>query len=460
MKRQNSIKTDNLPFDVIKRIVLSGGRVHFIGVGGVSMYSLARLTLSLGAAVSGSDREESERTRSLSSLGANIIIGHNSENLRGSRLVVFSHAIDEEDPELIAARESNIPIANRAEYMGAMMLEYKGRIGVSGSHGKSTTVALLDAIFSRAMTNPTVLSGALLDNGEPYRLGSDGILIYEACEYRDSFLRFSPTVCIALNMELDHTDYFPDIESLRLSFLKALNRARDLAVISGDDQNLKKIKTKITTRTLTFGRGQENDYRYEITAFKGEKFKFNIYKFDNIIGSFSLNIPGVFNVHNAAAAIVTALEYGIDLETVRDAVSAFTGVRQRLEHLGDVRGRAVYYDYAHHPTEIGASIDAIRGLCRGQITLLFRPHTYSRTASLWDETCRALSLADYPLVCDIYPAREEPIPGVTAENLARDCGGVYLSDENAAEYVLRNTRGTIVLMGAGDLTEIKNQLMR
>lgn len=460
MKRQNSAKTDNLPFDVIKRIVLSGGRVHFIGVGGVSMYSLACLTLSLGAAVSGSDREESERTHRLSSLGAKIFHRHDGANVMGSALVVFSHAIDEDNSEIAAAREANIPIANRAEYMGAMMLEYKGRIGVSGSHGKSTTVALLDAIFSSAMTNPTVLSGAELDNGEPCRLGSQGILIYEACEYRDSFLRFSPTVAVALNMELDHTDYFPDIDSLRLSFLKAMNRARDLVVISGDDQNLKKIKPKITPRTLSFGRERENDYRYEITAFNGNKNEFSVYKFDNIIGSFSLNIPGVFNVHNATAAIVTALELGIDLETIREAVAAFSGVRRRLEYLGDVRGRAVYYDYAHHPTEIGASIDAIRELYRGSITVLFRPHTYSRTASLWEDTCRALSLADYPLVCDIYPAREEPIPGVTAENLARDLGGVYLPDEEAAEYILKNTRGAIVLMGAGDLTEIKKQLMR
>ena len=205
MSRLNSGSSDRPSYDRIRRL-MGEGRIHFIGIGGVSMYSLARLAHSSGYSVSGSDRERSERTDRLESLGIKVYIGHSNENIDNASLVVYSHAIGEDNPELAFAIESRIPTVNRAEYMGAVMLDYKHRIGVSGSHGKSTTVAMLDAIFYASGADPTVLSGAELSFGEPLRLGECGTLIYEACEYRDSFLRFLPSVAIALNLELAHTD--------------------------------------------------------------------------------------------------------------------------------------------------------------------------------------------------------------------------------------------------------------
>ena len=436
--------------------------IHFVGIGGVSMYTLARLALNMGAAVSGSDRELSPRTEILSELGASVYVGHNCDNIGNASLVVYSHAIEEHNPELVCARERGILTVNRAEYMGAMMLDYRTRIGVSGSHGKSTTVAMLETIFSHARANPTVLCGADLPSGDPLMIGDRGMMIYEACEYRDSFLRFLPTVAIALNLELDHTDYFPDLSALKESFVKALSRAEQFAVISGDDKNLQSIMPKISTDVISFGRGRDNIYRYDVTAFEEGNFLFDLYKFDNKIGSLQLNIPGVFNVHNASCAAVVALELGVDFETVRSAIASFSGIPRRLEHLGEVYGRPLYYDYAHHPTEIRASLTALRGLTKGNITLLFKPHTYTRTISLWDELCGALSLADYTVITDIYAAREEPIEGVNAHNLAQAIGpsAVYMSDSMAAEYILNKTDGAIVLMGAGDVTEIKRQLTR
>ena len=203
------------------------------------MYSLARLTITLGAMVSGSDREDSARTRELELLGAGVSIGHNPDNIRGADLVVYSHAIDDDNPELLAARQADIPTLSRPEYLGALMQKYKRRIGVSGSHGKSTTVAMLDCIFSCAGCNPTTLSGSDLPIGEPMRIGGSGTLIYEACEYKDAFLSFSPWVAVGLNLELDHTDYFADLEAIKTSFAKAIGSAASFAVINGDDPNLK-----------------------------------------------------------------------------------------------------------------------------------------------------------------------------------------------------------------------------
>ena len=462
MSRHKGAKIDKITYNEIIRISHSGHKIHFVGIGGVSMYSLARLANNLGATVSGSDRESSPRTDSLASLGMEIFIGHRAENVDGAHLVVYSHAIDEDNPELSYARSHNIPTVSRAEYLGAMMLEYRSRIGVSGSHGKSTTTAILDAIFAHAGAGPTTLSGADLQEGDPLRIGSPDLFIYEACEYRDSFLRFTPTVSIGLNLDLDHTDYFPDISSLRESFLRAFNRAEDFVILSGDDPNFKKIIPKITTKVITFGRSKGNTYRYDISSFREGNFLFDLYKFENKIGSFELHLPGAFNLHNATAAIAAALEMGIDIDRIYEAVAAFRGISRRLELIGQAFGRDVYYDYAHHPTEIGASITGLRGLCCGEITVLFKPHTYSRTKSLWNEMCSSLSIADYVILTDIYAAREEPIPGITSENLARDIGemAAYVQDNEAAEYIMKNTRGAIVLMGAGDLTEIKNQLIR
>ena len=449
-------------FDKIRSIISKeNARVHFVGVGGVSMYGLARLSLSLGLLVSGSDREESNNTKKLSELGVKVSIGHDGAAVLGANIVVYSHAISDSNPELLFARQLGIPTVSRAEYMGAVMEDYKTRIGVSGSHGKSTTVAMLHSIFALALTEPTTLSGAQLPLGDSVAIGSRGVMIYEACEYRDSFLSFRPTAALAINLELDHTDYFESKEAIAESFRRALSLSSGIAVINEDDEELGKLKRHISARVVTFGSGEGADYRYLITSFCERGFVFSLSRFGSEVGSFTLNIPGVFNVTNAVGAIVIALEFGIDAEIIKRALAAFSGIPRRLELVGGRRGRPVFYDYAHHPTEIAASINTVRGMTGGEVTVVFKPHTYSRTKSLWEDFRLSLSLADRIILTDIYPAREAPISGVSSARLAGEIGSfaTFCHDCDVAKTLDRTSRGAIILMGAGDMENIKNDVL-
>ena len=453
----------HLHLERVQRVIKNKlSTVHFIGIGGVSMSSLARLTMKLGCTVTGSDRCAFSMLGELTSLGARIVIGHAPELVESATLVVYSHAIADDDPELVRARELEITTISRADYLGAIMLDYTNRIGVSGTHGKSTTTAMLDKIFTVANASPTVISGASLSEGSPLRIGDMSTLIYEACEYKDSFLSFSPTVAIATNLELDHTDYFKDISELRESFRCALSHASDYVVVNYDDVNLAKILPSIKARTVTFGTRKGADYRYSITAFLERGYEFDISRYGTAIASFKLNIPGTYNVANAVSAIVCALEFGIDIDTVKEAISRFSGIERRLEYVGKHRMRPVYYDYAHHPTAIASVINTVRMITRGEVTVVFKPHTYSRTASLWEKFKSALSLADKIILTDIYPAREEPMPNISSERMARELGdrAVYLSDAEVVYGLDTYSRGAVIIMGAGDMSEIKDAILK
>ena len=443
-----------ISFDEILRMTRGEkNRIHFVGIGGVSMYSLARMSIKYGAFVSGSDVRRSKRTDILSSLGAEIYFGHSQQNIKNVNLVVYSHAISETNPELVYARQIKVPTVTRAEFLGALMLDFSCRIGVSGSHGKSTTVAMLDGIFSLAGRLPTTLSGANLTSGDSIRYGSKDLLIYEACEYRDSYHRFSPTVFLGLNLELDHTDYFDNINSLKRSFLKAAGRARELVVFCGDDPNLSDIYPYLKKRKVTFGEQKSNTYRYEIISFNPFGYDIALYKLDNKIDNFTVNIPGVYNVKNAVGAIVCAIECGVSIDIIKAAVASFSGIDGRLEMVGQRGGRKIYLDYAHHPTEIFSALTALRSISSA-VTIVFKPHTFTRTRDLWDDFKRSLSLADHIILTDIYPAREEPINGVTSKRLAEEIGtkAVYANDSDIVDIIDYKTCGNIVLMGAGDLS--------
>lgn len=452
----------NTPYNIIRDIFKDKNSVvHFIGIGGVSMYSLARLTLLSGATVSGSDREDSDRLRELRLLGAKISVGHRAENLSGANLAVYSQAISMDNPEILYPKRVGIPVVSRAEYLGAVMLDYKNRIGISGSHGKSTTTAMLDSIFTHAGVNPTVLSGSDLPIGSPIRVGAKGVMIYEACEYKDSFLRFTPTISVALNLELDHTDYFADIDALKSSFIKALGRAENFAIVNRDDENLFSIINEIKTKIITFGSSEGSDYRYSITAFRDGGFDFTASRFGSTIGNFELNIPGVFNVSNATAAIALAIEYGIDVDVIKEAIRSYSGIAGRLEYIGRRYGRPVFYDYAHHPTEISASIGALKIYTHQPVTVVFKPHTFSRTKAFWREFCNSLSLADHLIITDIFPARESPIEGITSERLASEIeNAVYSPDDSVISAIDRYTQGAVVLMGAGNFDKIKKEIIK
>lgn len=424
-----------------------------MGVLGAGMLPLAQMLNERGCSVTGSDMGTDV------SVVDNIPIStHSPEYARSADFTVYSLAIDERDVDIVAAAEAGVPLISRAQLLGALMLDFHVRIGVSGSHGKSTTTALIDAILCEAGLSPTTISGAELRDGIRYRRGTGGILIYEACEYKDSFLSFFPTHQIITSAQLDHTDYFRDLEHIRESFVKCALRASSVVIISDTAQLSERIDKSISV--LTYGKNEKCDFSYRIIE-KGQ----GVCRFSVKIGEkqpLYLETPliGEFNIENISAAMALAYTLGVSADAIARAVRNFRGIRRRLDKIGTVNGRDIFFDYAHHPTEISLAIDALTGIY-GECTVIFRPHTYSRTAGLWSDFVASLGQADFTVLVDIYPAREEPIPGITSERLARAIGksAKYLPTYDAAAYVMANTRGVIVLMGAGDVDMIRQDLL-
>ena len=442
----------------IKEILKSiGSRVHFVGVGGVGMYSLFRLTELCGVRVSGSDREASPLTERLISRGKSVSIGHRWKNAVGASLIVYTLAVGEDNPELLYGKKNDIPTVTRAEYLGALMEEYKEKIGVSGTHGKSTTAAMIDAVFKSAKKEPTTLIGAIVPGeDEPLRIGGENYLIYEACEYKDSFLHFSPTAAAFTNLELDHVDYFKDIDSIRLSFLRAMD-ASGFSVVNYDDENLRSLMERTRAKCISYGMGEGADYRIFITSSENGLYSFKIRHEERDRVNVSLKVPGKFNVMNAAAAAAISLEFGIPESCIESALSGFLGVGRRLESIGKYKGAEVYYDYAHHPTEIECSIRAVKEMHHGRIAVIFKPHTYSRTAAFIDGFAAALSLADSAFICEVSGVRECNTFGVSSQELVSKIGSgaQYVSDECGVSNILSAGYDAIIIMGAANLDTVR-----
>ena len=421
------------------------------------MSALALYLKEKGFEVSGYDEDTSKSRENLTRCAIKVYDKLN-QGIEGADAVIYSSALSHMNRALLLARELGIPTYSRAELLGEIMLEYDVRIGVSGTHGKSTTVGILDRILNKAGLCPTVFSGAELDTGSAYRGGTTDYLLYEACEYKDAFLHFSPTYAIITNVELDHTDYFADLSSVIDSFYLSVKRAESV-IISSEGFGAKELIKRLGERAITYGRTENAMYRYELAEQLSGNNRFRVYRCDEPLGCFSVCIPGEHNIENAVAAIALSTELGIPYATICEAVRTFCGVPRRLELLGMIGARSVYYDYAHHPTEIKASIDALHSHY-DKVAVIFKPHTYSRTRDLWGGFVESLSLADYCVIGEVYPARESPIEGICAMNLASCIDGAVALDGIAAiKHILDNTDGAIVLMGAGALDEEKGALL-
>lgn len=438
--------------------------IHFVGVGGVGMFSLFELTENMGFYVSGSDRENSRFTDRLISEGKTIFIGHRAEFAYGADLIVYTSAVQDDNPEFVYARERGIAFASRAEYLGAVMKNYEERIGVSGTHGKSTVTAMLSAVFELAGRNPTTLLGAVIpETDSPIRLGGNTHFIYEACEYKDSFLRFSPTAAVYTNLEFDHMDYFKDIEALEESFLKSMNMPR-FCVVNADDKRLSSLLPYIKSVAVTYGESEGAEYRAVITGEKKGYYSFKIYHKGKDIAKIQMNIPGRFNVSNALGAFALAHKMGISQSVTEEALSKFFGIERRLERIGKYGELDLYYDYAHHPTEIECTVNTVREITDGEVTVIFKPHTYSRTAGLMNEFARALSLADKAYLCDISAIREQAIEGITSERLASLIGprAERIEEDNIKSIIESSgsacRKGALVIMGAANMDNVKSQL--
>ena len=433
--------------------------VRFLGIGGVSMYSLARLTLERGMRVSGYDRERGEYCERLSALGVNISSEPDFASAASATLVVYSLAIDEYDREFIYAGSLGIPRVSRADFLSYLMSDYVNSIGISGTHGKSTVTAMLHEIFSVAGKSPTTALGARLPTGEPLSLGEGDVFIYESCEYRDSFLCMRPSVAVITNIEHDHPDYFKDEAAVVASFLECINRAEDIAVLPLDDKNILGILDKIKVPYVTYGISASADYGYSVDSFSDDGCKFTLFH-GGVSHTYTTQLIGYHNVANAACAAAVALEWGIADEDIKAALWSFRAPSRRLEYIGSYRGRQVFYDYAHHPTEISSAIGALRAWRSETVTVIFKPHTYTRTKAFWGGFVHSLSLADYVILTDIYAAREEPIFDITSERLAAEIGErAEYSTDGEILTALDKTEGTVILMGAGDVSAIRRRIL-
>ena len=427
--------------------------VHMLGVLGAGMAPLASLLADRGIRVTGSD------LRADGSLMPQGVTPLYLSDSGSASFLAYSLAVPDRDPEMVYARSRGIPLVSRAELLGGVMLDYERRIAVSGSHGKSTVTALLDLILSSLGMSPTTVSGSALSDGSVYRRGGRETFIYEACEYKGSFLRTSPTDVIVNNVQLDHTDYFKSEDEIERCFRTLLFGVTGNILIGDDGGIARSIYEDIKDRALLVGTSPECDIRYTNVEFCDTGAAFSLEYKGKAIGRFETRMIGEYNVRNAAMALGMAYVLGADISGARDTLRTFSGIGRRAELLGELSGRAVYYDYAHHPTEIRSFLSAIRER-HGAVTCIFRPHTFSRTASLFDDFAESLRLADASVILDIYPAREDPIDGITAEALASAVGetAVTLDFEDTVNYCLHNTHGAIALMGAGDVEKIKKEL--
>ena len=457
-----SIFHSNLGKEKIAEILKNKNvKIHFVGVGGVGMYSLFVLSAGLGYSVSGSDREISPLSNGLIEEGYDVKIGHSEENAKGAGLLVYTLAVAEDNPELSYAEKAGIPRVSRAEYLGFIMENYERRISVSGSHGKSTTTAMIAKIFEEAKKNPTVISGAALPTSNlPIRIGGEDFLIFEGCEYKDSFLYFNPTVSVFTNLELDHVDYFDGIDSLKKSFLKAMNLAR-ISVVNIDDENLRGLIPFVRGKTVSFGESEDADYRVYIKEWKRGFYELKIEREGRVMLDAPLSVPARFNAMNAAAAATVALELGIARESISRALSEFRGIERRMEKLCDFGSCEVYYDYAHHPTEISSVINSLRELTGKQIAVIFKPHTYSRTAGLMEGFVSSLSLADRVFVSEISAIRERAVAGVSSSALVSRIGdkATKLNDDDVLDAIAEIRNSTIIIMGAANLDKVKKMIL-
>ena len=446
--------------------------IHFIGIGGISMSGLAEILMGEGFTVSGSDAKESPLTKSLEAKGAKIFYGQRASNIMDStEAVVYTAAIHSDNPEFAKAKEKNLPMLTRAQLLGQIMRNYETPIAISGTHGKTTTTSMVSHILLEGKCDPTISVGGILPAiGGNIRVGESETFVTEACEYTNSFLSFFPKISIILNIDADHLDFFKDLDDIRNSFRRfsELLPSDGTLIINADIPNYQEITKNLPCRVVTYGLEQEADYQAkDITFDKYGHASFTVYKNGRKTGSYYLKVPGMHNVSNALASIALGHLLGLTEEVIIKGLGSFTGTDRRFQYKGEVAGVTVIDDYAHHPTEIEATLHAAGNYPHQKIWCVFQPHTYTRTKALLPEFAKALTLADHVVLADIYAARETDTLGISSENLQKriqelgtPCEYFPTFDE-IENFLLENcSRGDLLItMGAGDVVNIGEHLL-
>jgi UDP-N-acetylmuramate--alanine ligase len=443
---------------------------HFVGIGGIGMSGIAQLLLRSGYKVSGSDVKRSSITEELRALGAQIFIGHNSANIDGQSVVVYSSAIKEDNPEIIAARKNSIPLIKRAEAL-ARLMHKKSVITVAGSHGKTTTTSLISYMLLEAGLHPTVAIGGILKNIDTNAfLGSGEFFVAEADESDGSFLHYRPKYSIITNIDHEHLDYYKDFENELRAFKEFINNTDPEGCIfcCADDQNLLNLVKDYKNKKILFGLEDNADIYPKNIKFENLSSWFDCVYKGKLIGRFYLSLGGYHNISNALSVIALALELGIDLEYIKKTLKDYKGAKRRLEVKLDENNYLIVDDYAHHPTEIKATLEAAKKLQRKRMIAVFQPHRYTRTQLLLEEFGDSFNLADYVIITDIYPASEPPIEGVHAKLIVEkikartpDKEVVFLPKQEIIEHIsgILMEDDLVITLGAGDIIKICDELV-
>ena len=446
-------------------ILRSDAPIHLIGVGGVSMRALARMLKDMGAHVRGSDRDSSIYTLQLDEQGIPVAIGHRLDNVRDAGLVIRTAAIKDDNPEVVAARAQKIPVISRAEAWGFIMEHYSKVVCVAGTHGKTSTTAMIATFAETASLDPTVMVGGDLPSiGGTLRIGHGELFVAEACEYQNSFLSFHPTLAVILNIDRDHLDFFKDTDDIIASFrtFAQLTPADGAVILNGDDENCRKMARDLDREVITFGFGEDCDVRAVNQAFRNGLNCCDVLYKGDLYCRMALKVPGDHNLMNALSAAAVAIRLGVPSEDFANGIGAYNGVGRRFEFKRAWRDAKVYDDYSHHPTEIEAALKAARSLEPNRVVCVFQPHTYSRTVSLLDEFARALSHADKVILCPIFAAREVNTYGVSSEDLAKriPVAEVAADLRQAAQMLGEQVQpgDLIFTMGAGDVCKLVQYL--
>ena len=446
--------------------------IHFVGIGGIGMSGIAEVLLTMGYCVSGSDLNKTEITKRLASLGAKVFYGHNPSNLGDADVVVTSTAVRENNSEVITAHVRNIPIIPRAEML-AELLKMKFSIAVSGSHGKTTTTSMIATILAHGGLDPTmVVGGKLASTGSNAKLGDGEYIVAEADESDGSFLSLNPSISVITNIDLEHLEYYKDIEEIKEAFLQFANTVPfyGSTILCLDDDNVAEILPKIKRRTITYGLTDGADYQARSVSFEGASSNFALYCKGDFLGHVSLNVPGLFNVYNSMAAVAVARELDMNFSKIKEGLKFYDGVHRRLEVKGEMNGIIIVDDYGHHPTEIEATLTAVRQVWNKRIIIVvFQPHRYTRTKALSDKFMTAFSDADVLILTDIYPASEKEVEGVHSLNLCqgiRSCGHkdvTYIPGfDQIVDHLLAIAErpAVIITLGAGDVWKVGEEFLR
>ncbi|MDR2772259.1 MAG: UDP-N-acetylmuramate--L-alanine ligase [Elusimicrobiota bacterium] len=440
--------------------------IHFVGIGGSGMSGIAEVLINLGHKVSGSDLKKTEITKRLQSMGAKIYIGHDKKNISKAKVIVISTAVSKTNPEVLEARSQKIPVIRRVEML-AELARLKYCLTIAGTHGKTTTTSMTAMVLSAGGLDPTIVVGGRLKNiNAGAYLGKGDFLVAEADESDGSFLRLSPAITVVTNIDNDHLDYYKSMDNLKKAFVEHINSVPfyGAAIICSDDKNVREIIPQITRKYMTYGFNPHADLRASNVEIAKGHIKYDIFYMGKRLGKVRLRVPGRHNVLNSLAAAGAGLQLDIPFQKIIKGIYSFDGVGRRLEIKGEKKGILVIDDYGHHPTEIKATINAIKKFWpKKKLRVLFQPHRYTRTRDLFEEFGKSFLEADFVHILDIYPAGEQPIEGVSSgliyESVQKNGGNAQKYE--GIENILRQTgKGEIILtLGAGDIWKEGEKLL-